>query len=131
MITKRNFRITSCVVHGDGPFVSVPLFMSVSPRGRSFCVRPFVYVSVNKGTDTKGPSLCFSPSVFHLFYEKGRFFSINEMPDMINKTVVILRTLFSFICPQHFMPVSSPNRAKGMRRKTDLTVPSVNSPSVL
>ena len=30
-----------------------------SLEGRSFCVRPLVYVSVNKGTDTKGPSLCF------------------------------------------------------------------------
>ena len=31
-----------------------------SQWGRSFCVCPLVYVSVNKGTDTKGPSLCFN-----------------------------------------------------------------------
>ena len=39
------------------------------------------------------------------------------MPDRINKTVVILRTFFSFICPQHFMPVNRPSRAKGIRSR--------------
>lgn len=34
-----------------------------------------------------------------------RFFRTNEMPERINKTGVILRMLFSFICPLHFMPV--------------------------
>ena len=32
-----------------------------------------------------------------------RFFRTNEMPDRINKTEVVLRMLFSFICPLHFM----------------------------
>ena len=39
------------------------------------------------------------------------------MPDRINKTVVILRTFFSFICPQHFMPVNRPSSAKGIRSR--------------
>ena len=54
-----------------------------------------------------------------------------NMTDRISKTMVILRTLFSFICPQHFIPINNPSKAKGIRSKTDLRVPGVSSPRVL
>ena len=62
-------------VPGDGPFVSVPLFLILTvggqgdggARGRSFCFRPLVSGSdcwENRGTDTKGPSLYVCEGVY-------------------------------------------------------------------
>ena len=48
-----------CVGHGDGPFVSVPLFVLLTVGNQGDRYKRTVPLFRIRETDTKGPSLCF------------------------------------------------------------------------